>query len=285
MIQDATAMLASVRESDESVSRVRTLIVDEHDSGCRLMRSLLAAVADVEVVAEARSAAEARKKIAELHPDLVLMDVKFQTGDGIELLRDLESPPHAIFLTAHPEFAVSAFEVGAVDYLVKPVGQQRFVEGVLRAKRRIAERRIADLALHIAGAAATMNERSRVIPAAPAPRYPSQLTIRVRRRMFWLDVADIIWIQGQSQYSRLHAKSGEFLLSRSLASLECELDPQRFFRIHRSAIVNASHVEEIRSSGDGRYNIYVRGGPVLPMGRSRRELLGMLLKGVASRHD
>ena len=106
------------------------------------------------------------------------------------------------------------------------------------------------------------------------------MTIRVRRRMFSLEVSDISWIQGASQYSRVHTKNGEYLLSRTLASLECELDPRRFFRIHRSAIVNAAYVREVMSRGDGRYNVYLQGGQALPLGRGRRETLHRLLGGV-----
>ena len=108
------------------------------------------------------------------------------------------------------------------------------------------------------------------------------MTIRVRRRMFSLEVSDISWIQGASQYSRVHTKNGEYLLSRTLHSLEGELDPRKFFRIHRSAIVNAAHVREVRSSGDGRYSIYLNGGLALPMGRARREILDRLLSGIGN---
>jgi len=119
----------------------------------------------------------------------------------------------------------------------------------------------------------------------PPTKYADQMTIRVRRRMFSLDISDISWIQGASQYSRVHTKNGEYLLSRTLASLECELDPRRFFRIHRSAIVNAAHVREVRSSGDGRYNIYLHGGQALPMGRARREILEKLLSGIGAKDN
>jgi two-component system LytT family response regulator len=157
---------------------------------------------------------------------------------------------------------------------------------VLRAKRCISERRVAKLARRIADEVTVNGAASGDDgPAAARAKYPSHLTIRVRRRMFSLDVTDIFWIQGASQYSRLHTRGGEYLLSRSLASLECELDPKRFFRIHRSAIVNAAHVREVRSSGDGRYNIYLHGGRVLPMGRARREILEMLLNGIGARDN
>jgi two-component system, LytTR family, response regulator len=267
-----------------SISRVRAVIVESQDSGLRLMRSSLTSIPDIEVIAEVRNALDARARISVLQPDLVLMDVVIRGGDGIELLRGLDPQPRVIIVTAHPEFAVSAFELRAIDYLVKPVSHQRLVESILRAKRRIAERRIAQLAMQISGAATAIDGGHRGTTASLLPTYPSQLTVRVRRRVFWLDITDILWIQGASQYSRVHARTGEFLIARSLSSLECELDPSRFFRIHRSAIVNANHVQEIRSSGEGRYNIHLRSGLSLPMGRSRRELLGKLLEGVAGRH-
>ena len=149
---------------------------------------------------------------------------------------------------------------------------------------RVDLRRIAQLAHELAEVAAAIHEPLPQVNEAGA-RYPDQLTIRVRRRMFSLDISDISWIQGASQYSRVHTKNGEYLLSRTLASLECELDPRRFFRIHRSAIVNAAHVREVRSSGDGRYNIYLHGGQALPMGRARREILEKLLSGIGSKDN
>jgi two-component system LytT family response regulator len=216
------------------------------------------------------------------------MDIEMPGGSGLELLQQIEEPvPYVIFVTAHPEFALPAFEAHAADYIMKPVQRQRFIGSVMRAKQRISERRVAGLAREIAGAVGGNGAAASARPAAAAPpaKYADQMTIRVRRRMFSLEVSDISWIQGASQYSRVHTKNGEYLLSRTLASLECELDPRRFFRIHRSAIVNASHVREVRSSGDGRYNIYLHGGQALPMGRARREILEKLLSGIGSKDN
>jgi two-component system LytT family response regulator len=276
--------------AENGTPRVRALIVDDEELGRRMLRSLLSTDDDVHVVGEAASAAEARRKITEHQPDLIFMDVEMPGGTGIEVLQGIEEPiPYVILVTAHPEFALPAFEVQASDYLVKPVQRQRFLGSVMRAKQRIAERRVAGLARQIAGAVG--NGHGQADPASgngaetSAQRYADQMTIRVRRRMFALEVSDISWIQGASQYSRVHTKNGEYLLSRTLASLECELDPRRFFRIHRSAIVNAAHVREVRSSGDGRYNIYLHGGQALPMGRARREILEKLLSGIGSKDN
>jgi two-component system LytT family response regulator len=268
--------------ADRGTHGVRALIVDDEELGRRMLRSLLASDDDVQVVGEAVSADDARRKISELQPDLVFMDIELPGGNGIDILQGIGEPyPYVIFVTAHPEFALPAFEVHAADYIVKPVQRERFTGSVMRAKERIAERRVAGLARRIAGAVAGNGAAAGRAPASA--QYADQMTIRVRRRMFSLDISDISWIQGASQYSRVHTRNGEYLLSRTLASLECELDPRKFFRIHRSAIVNAAHVREVRSNGDGRYNIYLHGGQALPMGRARREVLEKLLSGIGSK--
>ena len=283
MLQNANGHRGGIRMAENGANRVRALIVDDEELGRRVIRTLLASDADVEIIGEAASAPEARRRIAAERPDLVFMDIEMPGGSGIEVLKALEEPlPYVIFVTAHPEFAVPAFELQAMDYLVKPVQRPRFTGSVLRAKQRITERRVAGLAMQIVGAA-TLNGNGHPAPSAPAQSYSDHMTIRVRRRLFSLEVSDIAWIQGASQYSRVHTKNGEYLLSRTLASLECELDPKRFFRIHRSAIVNAAHVREVRSSGDGRYNIYLTGGQTLPIGRARREILEHLLNGIRNR--
>lgn len=279
-------MAGELDMATNGTNRVRALIVDDEELGRRVLRTLLASEDDIEVVGEAATAAEARRKISEQRPDLVFMDIEIPGGSGIEVVQQIAEPlPYVIFVTAHPEFALPAFELQAMDYLVKPVQRPRFAGSILRARQRIAERRVAGLAMQIMDAAGSVNGERAADLATPPAKYANQMTIRIRRRMFSLEVSDISWIQGASQYSRVHAKGGEYLLSRTLASLECELDPKRFFRIHRSAIVNAAHVREVRSSGDGRYNIYLHGGQALPMGRARREILEKLLSGIGNKDN
>lgn len=258
--------------------KVSVLIVDDESLGRQLIRSLLATDDEIEIVGEATSAREAKNRIDLLKPDLVFMDIEMPGGNGIELLRGLIEPvPYVIFVTAHAEFALPAFELHAFDYLVKPVQRGRFVDSVIRAKRRIAERRVAGLAAQIANAASAIRSSNEARNAY----FPRQLTIRVRRKLLSLEMDEITWIEGASQYSRVHTRDAEYLLSRTLAALEAELDPTRFFRIHRSAIVNAAHVREVRSNGDGRYNIHLNGGPTLPLGRARKEVLQALLSGIS----
>ena len=173
---------------------------------------------------------------------------------------------------------IPAMALHPADFLTKPLTQPRVTECVLRVQRRLVERRFADLAMRLAGLASAIRDD----PAAGklTEEYPEQLLIRVRRRRIWLEVADISWIEGASQYCRVHAKGGDYLLSRSLTSMERNLDPARFFRIHKSAIVNGAHVSEIRSTGDGQYCVYLGSGPPIPVGRSRRDTLKKLVKGI-----
>jgi two-component system LytT family response regulator len=257
--------------------RLRMVIVDGDEAARRRVLALLQSIEAPQAVEEASTSALAARQIEELRPDVVLLDIDLPGVAGIGPLRTLE-PPCIVAMTGRPERALPDCELEVVDYLVKPVERERLTTALQRVRRRLGERRIAELALEIAGTAASI-QGTRSGAGGPA-RYPEQMTIRIRRRMFALPVADIAWIEGASQYSRVHAKSGEYLLSRSLSSLQSELDPSRFFRIHRSAIVNAAYVREVMSRGDGRYNVYLRGGEALPLGRARRDTLHRLLGGL-----
>lgn len=260
------------------MNRLRVVVVDGDEAARVRIRALLESIEPMEACEEAATVPQAARRIGARRPDLVLLDVDLPGSAGMEALRTVD-PPCVIAMTGHPARALPSLELEAVDYLVKPVVRERLATAMQRARRRLTERRIAELALEIAGAAAAIHGPLPPV-AGGAARYPDQMTIRVRRRMFALPVADIAWIEGASQYSRVHARGGEYLLSKSLASLECELDPARFFRIHRSAIVNAAYVREVMSRGDGRYNVYLQGGQALPLGRGRRDTLHRLLGGM-----
>jgi len=253
--------------------RWRILVVEGDDAARRHLRLLLESIGFPERIEEAATTADATAKFAEMAPHVVLLDLDLAGAASIESLRAADAPC-LVVMTARPERSLRTLDLDAVDCLVKPVERPRLATALRHARRRVAERRIAALALEIAGTAAELRNGS---PWANDARYPDQMTIRIRRRMFSLPVADIAWIEGASQYSRVHAKGGEYLLSRSLSSLAAELDPGRFFRIHRSAIVNAGYVREVMSRGDGRYNVYLRDGKALPLGRARREVLRRLL--------
>ena len=261
------------------MNRLRVVIVETDHDARRRLRALLHSIESVDAVEDAASAQLGARSVEAIQPDVVLLDIDSPGAAAIEGLRTTDSPC-ILAMTARPERAMATLDLEAVDYLVKPVTRERLAIAISRVRRRLAERHIAALALEIAGTVAAINGAPR---ATGISRYPDQMTIRVRRRMFALPVADISWIEGASQYSRVHARTGEHLLSRSLSSLQGELDPARFFRIHRSAIVNAAYVREVMSRGDGRYNVYLQGGVALPLGRGRRDTLHRLLGGIDTR--
>jgi len=263
--------------------QLRVVVVDGDAGARQRLRALLESIEPLDAFEDAATVMQAAGCIGPLRPDLVLLDIDLPGAADLEALR-ADRAPCLVAMTARPERALPAFELEALDYLVKPVQRERLATSLARVRRRLAERRIAELALEIAGTAAAIHGPPPAV-AGGSSRFPDQMTIRVRRRMFALPVEDIAWIEGASQYSRVHAKGGEYLLSRSLASLECELDPARFFRIHRSAIVNAAYVREVMSRGDGRYNVYLRGGEALPLGRARRDTLHRLLGGMGNGAD
>lgn len=251
----------------------RVVIVDDEPLGRQLIRNLLRDHDDVEVVGEAACAEEVRALVEGTEPDLMFLDVQMPGASGLELLKQLgPDAPFVIIVTAHSEFALPAFEVHAVDYLVKPVQRARFAGCIARAKRLITQERMTDLA-------------ARIVEASKAPlqaegagrEYPQRLTFKVRRRLIALNVADISWIEGANQYCKVHSAHGEYLLSKTLAALEPELDPSRFFRIHRSAIINGEHLSEVHSDGTGRYFVRLRSGEELPLGRARRGVLDALV--------
>lgn len=265
--------------SARNANSLRTALVDGDAYSRRLLRMMLSSCPEIEIVGEARSASAATVLLETLHPDLVFIDAALPDGDGLEVLRNASERPCLVFVAADSGYAMSAIELEAVDYLVKPPQRQRIAESLARARQRIMLRNVAGLAARIADQASSF-ARLGLAASNAEPRFPERMLIRVRRRLVALDVEEIDWVQGASQYCRLHTRQGEFLLSRPLGSVESELDPGKFFRIHRSAIVNAASVSEVRSGGDGRYDVCLRGGVSLPLGRARRTVLERLLTGL-----
>lgn len=262
-----------------NTNALRTLLVDGDAYSRRLLRVVLSSFPEIGIVGEARSASSAALMLESLRPDLVFIDVALPDGNGLDVLRNARERPCLVFATADAGFALPAIELEAVDYLVKPLQRNRIAESLARAKQRIMLRNVAGLAAQIAEEASGFGDLGHTKNGAE-PRYPERMVIRVRRRMVSLEVGDIDWVEGASQYCRLHTRQGQFLLSRPLGSVETELDPERFFRIHRSAIVNSSSVGEVRSGGDGRYEVHLRCGGALPLGRARRNVLEKLLTGL-----
>ena len=250
------------------MNAIRIVIVDDEPLARRGIRQLLALHEDVEIVGEARNGVEAVRALDTLLPDLVFLDVQMPELDGISVLRrlDPERLPAVIFVTAYDTFAVRAFELHAVDYLVKPVHEARFHRALARARDRFRSEKAVELSRRLSALLADGIERD-TIPPEP----PRRLVIPGNGSDLVLDVADIEWIEADDYYAAIHARGRRHLIRESLASLEARLDPTRFVRVHRSAIVNLARVREIRSPAAGDSAIVLRDGTQLPLSRRRRE--------------
>jgi two-component system LytT family response regulator len=238
---------------------VTALIVEDEPLARRRLRELLHDAPWLECLGEAVNARAAIAAIDELQPDLVFLDIRLPGMSGIDVLSRVAHTPAVIFTTAHDEFAVTAFELGALDYLLKPFGRERFGRALERA-RPFLEGRV--------GAAAT--ERAREVFAdGPLPR----LFVREAGRVVPIRVASIEWLQACDDYVIVHAGGRQFRVNLTLSELERRLDPHVFVRVHRSHVVNLDHVASWTPYDGSRFQITLRSGRTIMASRQRSRLL------------
>jgi two-component system LytT family response regulator len=252
--------------------RIRTLVVDDEPLARRRLRALLADEPDIDVVGEAGSGTAAVKAIAGERPDLVFLDVQMPGLDGFEVLRATSGThqPFVIFVTAHDEHAIRAFEVQAVDYLLKPVVESRFREAVRRAVTRLRQGTQKDLARDMAQLLEKMSR-------PPAPAASARIPIRRDGRVNFVRVEDIDWVEADGDFVRLHAGKEAHVLRETMAQIEAKLPPGDFVRIHRSIIVNAGRVSEVQPWFKGDYVLIMHDGTKLRSGRTYRRSVQSLI--------
>jgi two-component system LytT family response regulator len=248
---------------------IRAVIVDDEPPARRRVRALLAGEPDVEVIAECRDGREARTVIEEAQPDLVFLDMQMPEVDGLAVARGIGrkaggEPPLVVVTTAHSQFAVSAFDVDAVDYLLKPFDPDRFRAAVARARERlVAIRRGGDPPA----------------PAAPAPgSWLDRLPVRIGAKIRLVPVEEIDYCEAEANYVRVYTGGQSYLVRETLAGMEAKLDPARFLRIHRSLIVQVARVESLEPLFHGDYLVRLRSGARLTSGRTYRARLHQALR-------
>lgn len=256
---------------------IRTLVVDDEQLARRGLKTLVDRHPDCTVVGVCADGREAIARIAELKPDLVLLDIQMPEITGFNVLERLpqDALPVVIFVTAFDEFAVRAFEVNALDYVLKPVSQQRLREALDRAVAQVRGRKLAEYgSTLLAAVAAIQHGRNGDVggDARPGGRL-ERIMVRVGDAIQFVEVADVEWIEGADYYVTLHAGGKEFLYRESLKNLEQRLDPAQFVRIHVSAIVNLAKVREIRREFGADYEVVLLGGRRLAVSRRRKKHL------------
>ena len=252
------------------MTKIRVLVADDEPLARRGVRQLLAPHADMTVVGESRNGPETLRDLDALAPDLLFLDVQMPDMDGFEVLRSRRADrmPAVVFVTAHDQFAVRAFEAHALDYLVKPLNVGRFEAALRRVRERLRLMEAADLATGLTALlAAERAQREKNVERLVVSAAASELVI---------PVAEIDWISADDYYARLHIGTKSHLLRESLTSLESRLDPRRFARVHRSAIVQLDRVRELRTTLRGGEAV-LRDGSRIPVSRRKRAMLDDLL--------
>ena len=240
------------------MSTFRVVVVDDEPLARETAAALLRRDGEVQTIAECGDGLEAQQVIARERPDIVFLDVEMPGQDGLQLADAIQrGGPVIVFTTAFSQYAVDAFDLAATDYLLKPFTDERFMEALARAKQRVVERRL--------GAAAAAEVESLV---REPPNYLEQLTIKHGHRAVVLGSADVRWIEAEDYYAMIHSTRGSYLIRASLASLEQQLDPRSFVRVHRAAIVNLDHVRGT-ADRDG-LSLLLTDGTSVGVSRARR---------------
>ncbi|HEX8137193.1 MAG TPA: LytTR family DNA-binding domain-containing protein [Pyrinomonadaceae bacterium] len=263
---------------DKPSAKIKTLIVDDEPLARRNLRALLKDDPEILIVGEAGSGPEALKAIRAQAPDLVFLDVQMPGMNGFEVLENLdgETLPAIVFVTAFDRYALKAFEVHALDYLLKPFDDSRFERALRQAKARLEQREIKQLSRKLL---ALLEERAAKLDAEPEREpYLNRLMVKSAGRVYFLKVEEIDWIEADNYYAKLHTGRKAHLLRETMNDLETRLDPEKFLRIHRSAIVNLDRVREMHPHFNGDYIVVLEDGTQLKMSRSRREQIRAILK-------
>src|ERR1044071_4396901 len=249
---------------------IRALIVDDEPLARERIRDILETDSEIEIIGECAGGEEAIEAIERQTPDLVFLDVEMPGKDGFAVLEELgpDRIPAIIFVTAYDQYAVRAFEVYALDYLLKPFDQERFEKAVSRAKTQISSLRNESLSERILSALEEIKTR---------PVHLERLVIKMNGHVFFIKAEEIDWLEAEGNYVRLHAGKESYLLRDTISALESQLDPKRFVRVHRSAIVNVDRIQELQAWFHGEYRIILREGVQLTLSRSYREKLHELL--------
>jgi len=249
---------------------IQAVLADDESLARKKLRRLLVDEPGVEVVGEAANAEETFALVRSSRPQVLFLDIQMPGMDGLDIAAELcsgtaEPPPHIIFTTAHDQYALRAFEVHAVDYLLKPFTRERLSSAVERARKQIL--------------LAPKQHSSNGAVGPHSGRYATRIVFKSRGRIIFLPISDIRSITAEENYVRIRTHSETHLLRETMGRLQEKLDPEVFLRVHRSSIVNLQFVKEVRTETDGEYSVVLVTGEKLAMSRSYRARITDLLHG------
>lgn len=246
--------------------KIRAVIVDDEPLARDRLRMLLAGVDDIAVVGEFGDGRAAANGILELHPDLLFLDVQMPEVDGFGVLQlvGAEHMPVTVFVTAYDQYALKALDVSAVDYLLKPFDRERFLRALARARKQIPS---ADLQARLLSLLQHVNRNA----------FLDRLVIKSAGRISFLKTAEVDWIEAAGNYVRLHVARESHMLRETMSAIEGKLDPGKFVRIHRGAVVNLERIKDLQPLFHGDHQVTLRDGSRLTLSRSYRENLERVL--------
>jgi two-component system LytT family response regulator len=247
---------------------IHTVLSDDELLARQKLRQLLRGEPDIKIVGEGATSAQTIELVRATKPQLLFLDIQMPGMNGFDVASELRASegapmPHIIFTTAHDQYALRAFEIHAMDYLLKPFTQERLSYAVERARKEILH-----VPQHSSGGGVTSRNES---------RYTNRIVFKSRGRIIFLPVSDIRWIGAEENYVRISTLNETHLLRETMTHLEEKLNPEMFLRVHRCSIVNLEHVKEVRTEHDGEYSVVLLGGEKLTMSRSYRSRLTGLL--------
>ena len=223
-------------------NRITTVLVDDEPLARKLLKEYLQDFPQIEIIEECRNGRQAVKSINENKPDLVFLDIRMPGMDGFEVLENLKHVPHIIFSTAYGDYALKAFEMNAVDYLLKPYDRKRFS----RAMQKVINQTIQ-----------SNNDINKIVSVLQQSKetkdYPQHIFVRIGRKIISIKVNDIVWIESDGDYTSLHTIDGIYFCNLSLNTLENRLDSSCFLRVHRSFIIATNSIEHLASDGEGGF--------------------------------
>lgn len=255
------------------MTRFTVLVAEDEPRARAMLVSLLERDADIETLIDCADAQETRAALMRHRVDIALLDVEMPGSTGVEIAAELAATgPTIVFVTAHSRYALPAFDVAAVDYVLKPFSDERLLVALNRAKARVRERRLGELASEIASIPAELKTAG----PTTSEGYLTRLPYREHHRSLFINTTDITMIEAEDYYVRVHSKGGHHLLRATLTHLEERLDPRVFVRVHRTAIVNIGAVVEIRE--EERLVLILSSGARVSVSRSRRRDVEPILR-------
>jgi two-component system LytT family response regulator len=270
---------ATATAMNSTAAMIRTLIVDDEPIARQTLKDYCALESDIEVLGECRYGAEAVKRIAALKPDLVFLDVQMRRVNGLEVIEKIgrDAMPLVIFVTAYDQYAVDAFELNAVDYLLKPFDRERFRAALDRARTRLSSPGSADVRAQVhAAVRQVLGNLSGTLPGVS----PKRIVAEKNDRYIFVDPGDVHAVEASRNYITLHVGAERYLLRCGMQQAESLLDPSMFLRIHRSVIINTRHIREMARQLYGDYEVTLSNGAKFTSGRAyRRRVVNYINSG------